>query len=281
MAHPVAQTFKDCAELIVADKNRKGNWLYFDKDDYIIFTGDIHGHLQNLTRIINHADLGKDPRRKLILHEIIHADTSSEEGIDRSVEALLRAARLKISHPQQVFFLIANHDIAQITGNEILKRDVGVCKMFNQSLDAIFGPAANEVREAILNMLRNQPLAARCPNGAFMAHSVPDPDKLDTIDWDIFNRPYKQEDFHRNGTVYSWTWGHVHDEEQLERISKQLDVKLFFLGHRLIQTGYEIHHQRAVILASNHSHGAVVEFAADEPLNSETIKDCIRSIISL
>lgn len=280
MAHPVAETFRKCSELIAADENRRGNCLYFDQDDYIIFTGDIHGHRQNLARIINHAALGKDPRRRLILHEIIHSDTY-QDGADRSIEVLLRAARLKISYPRQVFFLIGNHDIAQITGNEIVKHDQGVCRAFNENLDATFGSAAGEVSEAILEMLGNQPLAARCPNGVFMAHSVPDPDKFEAIDWDIFNRPYKQEDFHRGGTVYLWTWGHVHDKEQLDALSNRLGAQWFLLGHRLIQTGYEIHHCQAVILASNHSHGAIMEFSAEASFTNETLRDHIRSIATL
>ncbi len=281
MTHPVANTFDKAAELIAADANRRGNCLQFKAGDRIIYTGDIHGNRKNLAKIIAYAALGAHPQRRLILHEIIHGGPTDPSGGDRSVETLLRAARLKISYPEQVFFLLANHDIAQITGNEITKGGCGVCKAFDAGLDNAFGPDAAEVRSAVNRLLRSQPLAAMCANGALMAHSVPGPERIKLIDWEIFNRPYEEEDFHRGGSLYEWTWGQVRSPEQLDELADRLDVKWFMLGHRLIESGYEIHHDRAVILASNHAHGAVMEFDAGEPLSEETLKDYVYPIVSL
>ena len=121
MAHPVANTFAEAAELVAGDDNRRGNCLGFEGGEKIIYVGDIHGHRHNLAKVIAHAALGAHPARRLVLQELIHGGQADQAGNDRSVEVLLRAARLKISYPKQVFFLLANHDISQITGHEILK----------------------------------------------------------------------------------------------------------------------------------------------------------------
>ncbi|MDY7011230.1 MAG: metallophosphoesterase [Planctomycetota bacterium] len=280
MSHPVANTFTSAAELVAEDDNRQGNCLLFKLGEKIIYVGDIHGHRRNLAKVIAHAALSVQPHRRLVLQELIHGGPTDQEGADRSVEVLLRAARLKISYPGQVFFLMANHDISQITGYEILKNGRGECEAFDASLDRSFGQDAEEVRSAIHRLLRNQPLAARCENGLFMTHSLPSPNRMDLIDWDILNRPYVDEDFNRGGTLHEWVWGRDHPAEQLADLAERLEAERFLLGHQPCKTGYQIQHGASIIIDSHHSHGVIMEFDAGLPLD-ENIDEHIRPIVAL
>ncbi|MCK4624823.1 MAG: metallophosphoesterase [Phycisphaerae bacterium] len=280
MAHPVANTFIQAAELIVGDDNRDGNCLKFDSGEKIIYLGDIHGHRKNLAKVITHAALGSHPHRRLVLQELIHGGEPDQAGNDRSVEVLLRAARMKISYPKQVFFLLANHDISQITGHEILKDGRGECESFDAGLDNSFGSGAAEIRSAVHQLLRSLPLAARCENGAFMAHSLPSPNRMDLIDWEILTRPYADEDFQRGGTLYEWTWGRGHTVEQLAELAERLGVERFLLGHQPCKTGYQVQHGTSIILDSHHSHGVIMEFDAGLSLN-ENLDEHIRPIVAL
>ena len=280
MAHPVAKTFVAAAELVAEDDNRRGNCLLFKQGEKIVYVGDIHGNRRNLAKVIAYAALGSHPHRRLILQELIHGGEADQAGNDRSVEVLLRAARLKISYPRQVFFLLANHDISQITGHEIIKDGRGECESFDAGLDNSFGPDVADVRSAVHRLFRSQPLAARCENGLFMTHSLPSPNRMDLIDWDILTRPYVDEDFHRGGTLYEWTWGRGHSAEQLAEIAGRLDAKQFLLGHQPCQTGYQIQHGVSIILDSHHSHGVIMEFDAGLPLD-ENIDEHIRPIVAL
>lgn len=280
MAHPVTNTFTSAAELVAEDDNRQGNCLLFKPGEKIIYVGDIHGHRQNLAKVIAHAALGVHPHCRLVLQELIHGGPTDQAGDDRSVDVLLRAARLKISYPRQVFFLLSNHDISQITGHEILKDGRGECEAFDASLDSSFGPDAAEVRSAVQQLLRSQPLAARCENGLFMTHSLPSPDRMDLIDWDILDRPYVDEDFVRGGTLYEWTWGRDHPEEQLADLADRLGARRFLLGHQPCKTGYQSQHDRSIIIDSHHSHGVIMEFDAGLPLD-EDIDEHIQPIVAL
>ena len=280
MVHPVANTFNSATELVAEDENRHGNSLLFKPGEKIICVGDIHGHRWNLAKIIAHAALGVHPHHRLVLQELIHGGTPDQSGADRSVEVLLRAARLKIAYPTQVFFLLANHDIAQITGQEITKDGHGECESFDAGLDNSFGPDAAEVRSAVHRLLRCLPLAARCENSVFITHSLPSPNRMDLIDWDIFARPYEDKDFRRGGTLYEWTWGREHSAEQLADLAERLDTKRFLLGHQPCKTGYQIQHGTSIIIDSHHSHGVIMEFDAGLPLG-ENLDEHIRPIVAL
>ncbi|MCK4625416.1 MAG: metallophosphoesterase [Phycisphaerae bacterium] len=280
MAHPVANTFVEAAELVAGDDNRRGNCLGFTGGDKIIYVGDIHGHRRNLAKVIAHAALGTNPARRLILQELIHGGEPDQDGNDRSVEVLLRAARLKISYPKQVFFLLANHDISQITGHEILKDGRGECESFDAGLDNSFGPDAAEVRSAVHQLLRSLPISARCENGAFMSHSLPSPNRMELVDWGILARPYADEDFVRGGTLYEWTWGRGHSAEQLADLAERLEASRFILGHQPCKTGYQIQHGASIILDSHHSHGVIMEFDAGLPLD-DNLDEHIRPIVAL
>ncbi len=293
MAHPVATTFLQAARLLAEDDKREGNCLHFAAGEEVILAGDIHGHRANLAKIIRYADLPAHPHRRLVLQEIIHggpslgpagqpaAESPSAGGADRSVELLLRSARLKLSHPDQVFFLMGNHDLAQFSGGEITKDGRGVCQAFEAGLEAIFAQDAAEVRSAVNEMLRSYPLAGRCENGVFLSHSLPSPGRLDVLDWEILRRPYREEDFLRGGSVYEWTWGRGHTEELLAEITSHFKASLFVLGHQHLETGYEIQLGRIVLVASDQSHGAVMVFDAGEEIRPAHVQQHIRPIVAL
>lgn len=281
MPHPAANTFLQAARLIARDGLREGNRLDFAAGDEVIYAGDIHGHRRNLSRIIAYADLPARPNRRLVLQELLHGGPTDPAGGDRSVEVLLRAARLKLAYPDRVFFLMGNHDLAQFTGNEITKEGLAMCKAFDAGLDHSFGPAADEVRAAVHELLRSLPLAARCPNGMLMTHSLPSPNRMDLIDWDIFTRPYRDQDLHRGGSVYEWTWGRGHTPGQLDDLTARLGARQFLMGHQPVEAGYEVVHDRAVVIASDNAHGTVMVFSAGQPVPDGDLPGLIHPIVAL
>jgi hypothetical protein len=63
------------------------------------------------------AGLAGNPHRRLVLQEIIHG-TINADGQDRSVETLLRAARLKLSFPQLPVAVDVLHDHHRVVDDE-------------------------------------------------------------------------------------------------------------------------------------------------------------------
>jgi serine/threonine-protein phosphatase PP1 catalytic subunit len=259
----MAHIFKEAARLNLTDKCRKGNVVHLPQDSEVIVTGDIHGNRINLSKIIEYANLTRFPDRRLVMHEIIHGPPDAA-GQDRSAELLLRAARLKVASPEQVYFVLSNHDVAQLMGNEIMKDGCGYCRKFNEGLAHAFGTGAGEVAAAVKEFLLSLPMAVQSSNGVFMSHSVPSPAAMTAVGTDILSRPYDlAKDFHRGGSAYEWVWGRDPLKRQLDELAAKLGVQFFIVGHKHLNVGCEELHDRGLIVSSEHAQGCIVQFNSD------------------
>ncbi len=279
---PAADIFHRAAELNLEDPCRQGNLVTLRNARRLIVAGDLHGHRANLAKIIAHADLSAHNDAVLVLQEIIHGEADPASGHDRSIEPLLRAARLKSTRPEQVLFLLGNHDIAQITGREILKGGRSFCKAFAAGVAHAFGEGdAQAVLSAVEAFLRSLPLAVRCSNGVLLTHSLPSPERMAAAGTDVLRRPWRDEELARGGAVYEWTWGRRHTPEQIDALARELGVSFFVLGHQHVASGMEIISPRAVTLASDHPHGKVLDFSTAKPLDVERAIAAARPIAAL
>jgi 3',5'-cyclic AMP phosphodiesterase CpdA len=277
----VADIFRRAAEQNRDDDRRSGNLLTVTGEADVIVAGDIHGHRKNLSKIISYANLGSNADRRLVLQELIHGPPDAATGHDRSVELLLRAARLKAQRPEQVLMLLGNHDVAQVTGNEITKAGRGVCEAFTEGARFAFGADADDVLEAIDDFLLSLPLAIQCSGGTLISHSLPSPGRMEAAGTDILRCPHRREDLRRGGPVYEWTWGRGHTPEQLDDLAAELGVEFFVLGHQHIHTGWRCIAPRAITIASDHEHGCVMRFSAETLLTEEAAVACTKPIVAL
>ncbi|MFW6154316.1 MAG: metallophosphoesterase [Planctomycetota bacterium] len=280
MPHPVADMLGDAAEHCRTEDHREGNVLRFDAGERIIVSGDIHGNRPNLVKIIKHAALGADPRRMLVLQELIHGGPTDAQGGDRSFEVLLRAVRLKQQYPAQVHFILANHDVSELTGNEISKDGCGACKALRTGLVNAYGEDADEIHRAMCTFLASLPLVARCPNGVLISHSLPSPGREACFDPAILSRPYQDEDFRRGGSIYELLWGRRHTPEALDALVSRLEAGIFINGHQPQDNGYLLN-GRQLILASEHPHGTIAEFDAGEELDLDLLDTIVRPVVRL
>jgi len=269
MASPVADIFRRAAEFNRNDPRREGNTVIVPTGWEMLVAGDVHGQRAILNKIIRHAALADHDKRILILQELTHGPIDHATGQDRSIELVMRAARLKVSRPQQVVFLLGNHDLAQATEKEITKAGRGACKDFVAGVRAAFEDDAEEILDAVYDFFLSQPLAVRCANGTFISHSLPAPNRMAAAGVEILTRDTHRDDLFRGGPVYEWTWGRRHREDQVDALAGELGVGFFVLGHQPSQIGWNLVTSRALIVASDHNNGCVLQFTTDEPLTSE------------
>lgn len=280
MACAAADIFLRAAELNRNDARRAGNIVEFEAESEILYTGDIHGHRNNLSRILAYADVSACPQRRLVLQEIIHGPPDERTGQDRSVDLLLRAARLKVAQPEQVVFLLGNHDVAQLTGNEISKNGRGVCKAFTEGVRYAFGASGDEALAAIHDFLRSMPLAARVGR-TLMSHSLPSPGRWTDACLDILRGGATDADFRRGGPVYEWTWGRGHTPEHIEQLAAAIGVDFFLIGHYHTGRPFEAIGRRALTVSSDDDHGCLLPFAGATPLNQAAALEALKPIVSL
>lgn len=239
---------------------RQNQVVYLPGEGEVWITGDIHDHRRNLDKVIRAADLGNNPKRHLILHELIHGDRIDAKGCDGSWETLYRAAELKCDHPNQVHFLLSNHDLAQIHGEGIMKGGMSVCEAFTAGLKRDFGDRSTTVYVAISEFLLSLPLAIRTGNSLFICHSLPTDTEIANYDYSVFDRALTGADYRRRtGPVYQLIWGRNITPKGVEQFADTLGVGIIITGHQPQDTGYAINGNRHLIIASDHNQGVFVQ----------------------
>ncbi len=281
MPSPVGNILRQAAELNAAHPQRTGNVVELKGGRDVIVAGDIHGNRDSLHRIITSVNLGVNPSRTLVLQEIIHGPPDARTHHDRSIEQLVRAARLKIAYPDQVVFILGNHDVAQFTGNEVSRGGRPSCKTFNAGVTFLFGQDTGDILAGLDTFILSMPLVVRCPNKVLLSHSLPATGRLGEDPYSALQTPYDGENLRRGGCIYEWTWGRRHEAEHLAGITEDLDVGFVVLGHMHPPDGWEWIGPQTISLACDHDHPHVMQFRSDTPVTPETAPQMIRPVASL
>jgi hypothetical protein len=256
-ADSVIETLETAREENVLSRFRQGQVVTLPAEGEVWMTGDIHDHRSNFNKLITAADLGNHFERHLILHELIHGDHFDSNGAEGSWQTLARAAELKCDFPEQVHFLLANHDLAQIHGEGIMKSGLSVCEAFNAGVKRDFADHGTAVTVAITEFLLSLPLAVRCPNGLFFCHSLPKDEQIAVFDFSVFDRsPLNPSDYKRRvGPVYQLIWGRHVTPAGVAAFAEKVGASLIVTGHQPQDFGYAVNGAQHLIIASDHNQG--------------------------
>ncbi len=275
------EIFLQAALLCREDDLRVGSQLMFPDYGQLVMTGDLHGHSRNFEKLKRFCNLAQFGARHVVLHEIIHAEVAAIGDRDTSHEVLLEAARWKCEFPDQVHFLLGNHDLAQINRHEITKNGRIVTRDFEDAVREAYGAGADSVLRAIHTLISSLPLAGRTTNRVFLSHSLPGPRDIPSFDPSVLSRDLTTEDLSNRGTAHALVWGRYHSETALKTLCELLDVDFFICGHQPQETGYAVVHDRMVILASDHSHGVFLPIDLKKPITLETLTRNIRPLVGV
>lgn len=279
----VIETFSDAAQENKLSSLRRGQTIHLPPDGEVFMTGDLHDHRSNFSKLLKAADLGNHPNRHLILHELIHGDHYDESGAEDSWHTLYAAAELKLDFPEQVHFLLANHDLAQIHGEGISKGGTSVCEAFNKAIKRDFSPEHGKVQVAITEFLLSFPLAARTPAGLFFSHSLPNEDQIDTFDYSVFDRDeLTSTDYaKRTGPVYQLIWGRRTGHDGVSRFLSRLNASTLVTGHQPQDMGYLLSAPNHLIIASDHNQGVFLPISLSTPYSAEDLEPLVTKFVSL
>lgn len=275
-AFKAADCLHEAAELNLNDPLREGSLLVFPNYGQLVMTGDLHGHGRNFEKLQRYCDLGHYAPRHVVLHEIIHQDISGFEGTDQSFHTLIEAAAWKCEFPDQVHFLQSNHELAQLTRHEITKAGRVVTVAFEKAVHEAFGSGGNDVLIGVNAYIKSLPLAARTANRVFLSHSLPAPREIPAFDLSVLSRVPTEADLADRGAAHSLVWGRYHTESALAALADMLDVDVFICGHQPQEMGYDVWHDRLIILASDHNHGVFLPFDLSKPQTTESLAKHVR-----
>jgi hypothetical protein len=255
-ADEVMETFATATEENQIDSLRAHQVVNLPEEGEVWMTGDLHDHRRNWEKLVKYADLGNNPQRHLILHELIHGDHYDAHGAEGSWLTLYEAAKLKCDYSSQVHFLLANHDLAQIHGEGIMKSGISVCEAFNSGVKRDFPQGGTNVIVAITEFLLSLPLAIRTPGGMLFTHSMPTDEQIPTFDYTVFDRPLTGPDYKRRvGPVYQLIWGRHMTPEGVDVFLEKMNASAIVTGHQPQEMGYAVNGERHLIVASDHNHG--------------------------
>src|SRR5215212_1046911 len=245
-------------------------------------TGDLHDHRRNFDKLLKVVDLGGNPQRHLVLHELIHGDHYDSTGAEESWVTLYRAAELKCDFPQQVHFLMANHDLAQIHGKGIMKAGLSVCEAFTAGVKQVFGNQSDNVEIAMKEFLLSLPLGIQASNGIFCCHSLPTDSQIEKFDFNIFHRPLTGPDYaRRTGPVYQLIWGRHMSAATAATFAEKVEAKIILTGHQPQEDGYLVNGPQHLILASDHNQGVFLPMDLSKSYDMETLVGRIQKFASV
>lgn len=255
-ADRVIETLQTAAEENLMSPLRRFQVVQLPDHGELWMSGDLHDHRRNFEKFIRAADLGNHRNRHIILHELIHGDRFEADGSEGSWHMLYQAAELKCDFSGQVHFLLANHDLAQIHGEGIMKAGLSVCEAFSLGVKKAFGDEAVKVEIAMKEFFLSLPLAVRAPNGIFCCHSLPNDAQIETFDYTVFDRELTGADYaRRTGPVYQLIWGRGVTPGGVALFAEEMQADIILTGHQPQEDGYNVNGPQHMIIASDHNQG--------------------------
>ncbi len=274
----VADLLHQTAELNRNDPLRTGCVCNLPDTGQLMATGDLHDNAPALARIIKRAQLDRSPDNRVVLHELIHGPTRLN-GMDLSIRTLARACAVKLAYPEQVYFLLSNHELAQRRQEHVFKDGGSDVEAFNEGLLHLFGDeGAEQVHAAFDAYVDSLLLAVRCANGVMVAHSLPAPRKIETFDKTLLERELGEADYNSEGSAYHMVWGRHQNNTLAEELAQAWGVKVFLLGHQPAEMGWEEKAHNILILNSDHGHGVCLPIDLSKPAQRD---DLIERIVPI
>jgi hypothetical protein len=275
-ADQVVETLGAAADENRMEPLRHEQVVFLPAEGELWMTGDLHDHRRNFEKLVKAVDLGNNPQRHLVLHELIHGDHYDASGAEESWVTLYKAAELKCDFPEQVHFMLANHDLAQVHGKGIMKAGLSVCEAFTKGVRKAFDGQHHVVTAAITEFLLSLPLAIKAENGIFCCHSLPTDDQIDNFDYSIFERPLTGPDYAaRSGPVYQLIWGRNMSPATVDKFAEQVGASVIITGHQPQETGYATNGDKHLILASDHNQGVLLPIDLSQ---SYTLDDLVANL---
>lgn len=275
-------TIHKATGLSSATPGRRGNVVVLDDADDVLVVGDLHGNLRAFKAMLDRAEMGLNPRRHLVLQELVHDITADpDEGRpDLSHRLVDVVCALKCQYPDRVHVILGNHELSEVTNRPIAKKGLPLNKPFREGVEKTYGEGAAAVHAAYMDFFSSMPLAVRTPNRVFVVHTLPEARDLVTFDAGIFSASgWTDDQTRRNGSVYALTWGRDNSPETADRFAAMVDADYFVCGHQPCDEGFRVANHRMLILDGTDPHPGSCLFAARAPITFEGLVSGVRVVL--
>lgn len=244
----------------------------------ILVAADIHGHRLNFQRIVELANLTRQPQRHLLVQEVCHGGPQYPGGGCMSHLLLEDIARLIVAHPGRVHFILSNHELAELIDHPIMKSRRVLNLNFRCGIQMMYGPRAEEVRDGYRLLIGSLPLAVRLPQRIFISHSLPEKVDTDGFDASIFQRLPTADDLKNGGAAYRLVWGRDFRLENATAFATAVAADVLIHGHEPCVNGARSPNAKQVIIDSCGQRGTYALLPLDIPLTADDIMANVRRL---
>lgn len=276
-ANRITDLLYKTAELNLSDPQRNACVVNLPDHGSLLATGDLHDNTPALQRIVKQAKLDQSPDHHLVMHELIHGPNRLN-GMDLSIRTLARACAIKCAFPEQVCFLLSNHELAQRRQEHVFKDGGSDVDAFNDGLEHLYEGEASRVHQAFDAYVDSLPLAVRCANGVMVSHSLPSPRKIEVFDKDVLERDLTDADYSSQGSAHYMVWGRHQNNKIAGELAQAWGVKAFVVGHQQAEMGWEEKAHNMLILASDHNHGVCLPIDLSKTYDRDDLIDQVLPI---
>ena len=179
--------------------------------------------------------------------------------------------------------MMANHDLAQIHGEGIMKAGLSVCEAFNKAITSDFPGHDMSVQVSITEFLLSLPLAVRCPNGLWFSHSIPADENIDGFDYGVFERsPLTAVDFKKRvGPVYQLIWGRKYTPTGVTTFAEKVGAKLIVTGHQPQEGGSLMVGEQLLIIDSSHNQGVYLPLSTSDAYTADDLQYRLQKYVAI
>jgi len=258
------------AEANVNDPFRNGLLIELPAEGEIMVTGDLHGRRANFRRIVKIANLPRCRARHLVLQELVH-ELERDVEVCRSYRLVELAAQLKQSFPRQAHILPGNHEVAELLGLAIGKRNRELNYAFDEGGREAYRDDWPCVKDAYRRFWLSCPLAIRTDNRIFISHSTPGMGKAGRCTLDYLRHTTPQDALQRATPAYDMLWGRDYSPASADAFAELVDADVLIVGHTPCDDGMDAPNRRHVILDCKDHEGRYAILPLDRPLTQEDV----------
>lgn len=273
------RTIRQATLAFRATSGRRGRVVSVATADEVLVAGDLHGNVENFRGLLLKADLARNPRRHLVVQELVHGPFRYPDGGDQSHRLVDLVAALKVQYPDRVHYLLGNHELSQATERMIGKGDENYNETFVQGVRTAYGAAGDDVNAAYGELFTACPLVVRTANRVYLSHSLPSAAKLEAFDPAHLERDVPEEaDLLPGGSIHSLVWGRDTRLETATAFLKKVDADLLITGHIPNDRGYDVPNDRQVILDALGPNAGYCVFPTTRPLTHAELVQCVATL---
>jgi hypothetical protein len=187
-------------------------------------------------------------------------------------------ARWKLQFPQQVHYLLSNHELSELTDFPIAKCGRILNLQLRAGIQEQYGDAASEVRDAAMEFVGSCPLAVHLSNGVFLCHGAPNLVDQNGFDTGVFDRTLTADDLRSGGAAFRLVWGRDFRPENAAAFASLVGAKILIHGHEPCAAGYSVPNSQQIILDCCGQNACYLLLPVTEDLNHQQIVQRIKPL---